>query len=91
MNNLKAIKRENITAGQINKIRSQGFIPAILYGGKDSNTKISVDKKSLSTILNSDSFLSTVVELDIDGKKQKVLPREVDIMWCLMSQSILIS
>ena len=77
MNNLKAIKRENTTAGQINKIRSQGFIPAILYGGKDSNTKISVDKKSLSTILNSDSFLSTVVELDIEGKKQKVLPREV--------------
>ena len=77
MNNLKAIKRENTTAGQINKIRSQGFIPAILYGGKDSNTKISIDKKSLSTILNSDSFLSTVVELDIDGKKQKVLPREV--------------
>ena len=77
MNNLKAIKRENTTAGEINKIRSQGFIPAILYGGKDSNTKISVDKKSLSTILNSDSFLSTVVELDIEGKKQKVLPREV--------------
>ena len=67
MNNLKAIKRENTTAGEINKIRSQGFIPAILYGGKDSNTKISVDKKSLSTILNSDSFLSTVVELDIEG------------------------
>ena len=77
MNNLKAIKRENTTAGQINKIRSQGFIPAILYGGKNSNTKISVDKKSLVTILNSDSFLSTVVELDIDGEKQKVLPKEV--------------
>ena len=77
MNNLKATKRENTTSGQINELRAQGLIPAILYGGKDPNTKISIDKKSIANILNSDSFLSTVIELDIEGKKQKVLPREV--------------
>tara|TARA_B100000686_G_C16474106_1_gene803641 strand:- start:96 stop:857 length:762 start_codon:yes stop_codon:yes gene_type:complete len=77
MNNLKAIKRETSSAGQINKLRGKGFIPAILYGGKDSNTKISIEKKSIKNILNSDSFLSTVIELDIEGKKQKVLPREI--------------
>ena len=77
MNNLKAIKRENVTSGQINKLRSEGLIPAILYGGKDPNAKISIDKKSITNILNSESFLSTVIELDIDGTKQKVIPREV--------------
>ena len=77
MNNLKAIKRETSSAGQINKLRGKGFIPAILYGGKDSNTKISIEKKSIKNILNSDSFLSTVIVLDIEGKKQKVLPREI--------------
>ena len=77
MNNLKATKRENTTGSQIRKIRASGFIPAILYGGKDSNAKISIEKKSVANILNSDSFLSTVVELDIDGQKQKALPREV--------------
>jgi len=40
MNNLKAIKRENTTTGQINKLRSEGLIPAIIYGGKDPNAKI---------------------------------------------------
>ena len=39
--------------------------------------KISIEKKLIKHILNSDSFLSRVVELDIDGKKQKVIPREV--------------
>ena len=77
MNNLKAIKRENTTSGQINKLRSEGLIPAIIYGGKDSNTKISIEKKSIKNILNSDSFLSTVVELEIEGKIQKALPREI--------------
>ena len=77
MNNLKATKRETKTGGQINKLRAEGFIPAILYGGKDPNAKISVEKKAITNILNSDSFMSTVVELDIEGKKQKVLPREV--------------
>jgi len=77
MSNLKAIKRENTSTGEINKLRAKGFIPAILYGGKDPNTKISIEKKSIEDILSSDSFLSTVIELEVDGKKQKVLPRDV--------------
>ena len=77
MNNLKAIKRDSASTGETNKLRKKGLIPAILYGGKDPNTKISVDKKSVESILNSESFLSTVIELDVDGKKQKVLPRDV--------------
>ena len=77
MNNLKAIKRESVTNGQNNKLRAEGLIPAILYGGKDLNDKISIEKKSIKNFLNSESFLSTIIELDIDGKKQKALPREV--------------
>jgi large subunit ribosomal protein L25 len=77
MNNLKAIKRDTTTAGQLNKLRESGFIPAILYGGKDPNAKISVEKKLVKNILNSESFLSRVLELDIDGNKLKVIPRDI--------------
>ena len=77
MSNLKAIKRENISPGSNNKLRSEGLIPAILYGGKDSNQNISVQKKDLKNLVNSDTFLSKVLELDIDGKKEKVIPRDV--------------
>ena len=77
MNNLKAIKRETVTTGQLNKLRDSGLIPAILYGGKDPNTKISVEKKLVKNILNSESFLSTVLELNFNGDKLKVIPRDV--------------
>ena len=77
MNNLKATKRETVTTGQLNKLRESGFIPGILYGGKDPNAKISVDKKLIKNILNSESFLSSVLNLDLDGSKLKVIPRDV--------------
>tara|TARA_B100001093_G_scaffold428938_1_gene423935 strand:- start:269 stop:1018 length:750 start_codon:yes stop_codon:yes gene_type:complete len=77
MSDLKAIKRETASSGSINKLRDSGFIPAILYGGKHSNQKISIEKKAVRDIINSDSFLSKVLEMEIDGKKEKVLPREV--------------
>ena len=77
MSNLKAIKREKTSTGANNKLRSEGLIPAILYGGKEANENISVQKKDLKNIVNSDTFLSKVLELDIDGKKEKVIPRDV--------------
>ena len=50
------------------------MIPAILYG-ENSNENISVVKKQFQNILDSE-FLSSVLEIEINGKK-KVLPREV--------------
>ena len=77
MSNYKALKRDNTSSGFTNKLRANGFIPAILYGGKDPNSKISIEKKIINNAINSDSFLSTVIELDIEGKKEKVIPREI--------------
>ena len=45
--NLKAVKRDTKTSGALNKLRSSGFIPAILYGGKNPNEKISIEKHCL--------------------------------------------
>ena len=77
MSNLKAIKRVRTSSGSNDKLRSEGLIPAILYGGKDANENISIQKKEIKNLVNSDTFLSKVLELDIDGTKQRVIPREV--------------
>ncbi len=77
MSNLKAIKRESTSSGSNNKLRSEGLIPAILYGGKDANLNISIQKKEVKNLINSDTFLSKVLELDIEGKKEKVIPRDI--------------
>ena len=78
MSNLKAIIRDGTSSGSNKKLRADGLVPAILYGGKNPNQNISVEKKAIKSIVNSDTFLSKVLELDIDGKKEKVIPRDID-------------
>ena len=77
MNSLKATKRTTASSGQINKLRSDGFIPAILYGGEKNNINISLKKIHLKDIINTETFMSKVYDLDIDGSKEKALPRDV--------------
>ena len=77
MNSLKATKRTTASTGQINKLRSDGFIPAILYGGEKNNINISLKKIHLKDIINTETFMSKVYDLDIDGSKEKALPRDV--------------
>ena len=77
MNILKAIKRTTTTTGQVNKLRSDGFIPAILYGGKKSNLKISIKKLHLQDFIKTGTFLSKIFDMEIDGNAEKVLPREI--------------
>ena len=77
MNILKATKRTSATTGQVNKLRSEGFIPAVLYGGKKDNLNISLKKLHLQDLIKTETFMSKVFDLDIDGNSEKVLPREV--------------
>ena len=77
MNILKATKRTISSTGHINKLRSEGFIPAILYGGKQNNLSISLKKLHLQDLIKTKTFMSKVVELEIDGSTEKVLPKEV--------------
>ena len=77
MNSLEANIRDNSTKGQLNAIRKNGNVPAIVYGGKDKNQKISVSKKLLKLLIEKDNFLSNIITLKIDGKSQDVLPREI--------------
>ena len=77
MNILKATKRTSVTTGQVNKLRSGGFIPAILYGGKKSNLKISLKKLHLQDLIKTETFVSKVFDMEIDGNAEKVLPRDI--------------
>jgi len=77
MNSLDANIRNNTTKGQLNLIRNNGHVPAIIYGGKDENQKISISKKLLKTLIEKENFLSSIISLNVDGKIQNVLPREV--------------
>ena len=77
MTSLNAKIRETKSKGQVNKLRLEGNIPAILYGGNIENQKIYIDKKKVKNLIHSENFLSNVLNLEIDGKEQRALPREV--------------
>ena len=77
MNSLEASIRENKTKGQLNAIRNNGEVPAIIYGGKEDNQRISISKKLLKSLIEKENFLSNILSINIDGKTQNVLPREV--------------
>ena len=77
MNSLDASIRDNKTKGQLNSIRNSGDVPAIIYGGKEENQKISVSKKILKSLIEKENFLSNILTLNLNGKTQNVLPREV--------------
>ena len=45
MNSINAIIRSTNTKGQVNSLRKDGNVPAIVYGGKEENEKVSIPKK----------------------------------------------
>ena len=77
MNSLEANIRNNTTKGQLNEIRNNGKVPAIVYGGKIENQKISISKKLLKNFIEKENFFSNIISLNVDGKPQNVLPREI--------------
>ena len=77
MISIDATVRENKTKGQLSAIRENGNVPAIIYGGKEANEKISISKKILKSTIEKENFLSNIITLSLNGKNQNVLPREV--------------
>ena len=77
MNSLEASVRDNKTKGQLNTLIKSGNVPAIIYGGKENNQKVSISKKLLKSFIEKENFLSSIIQLNINGKSQNVLPREV--------------
>ena len=77
MNSLEASIRNTKSKGQVNSLRQKGEVPAIIYGGKEENQKISLSKKQIKYLIEQENFLSNIISLNIDGQTIKVLPREV--------------
>ena len=77
MNSLDANIRDTKTKGELGLLRNGGGVPAIIYGGEAQNEKISISKKLLKSLIEKENFLSSIVTLNVDGKNQNALPREI--------------
>ncbi len=77
MNSLEASIRNTKSRGEVNSLRQKGEVPAIIYGGKEENQKISLSKKQVKYLIDQENFLSNIISLNISGQSIRVLPREV--------------
>jgi large subunit ribosomal protein L25 len=77
MNLLEASIRNTKSKGDVRSLRLSGNVPAIIYGGGNQNEKISLSKKTLKVLINNENFLSNIITLNVDGKSQNVLPKEI--------------
>jgi large subunit ribosomal protein L25 len=74
---IKANKRPRAGTGAARAVRREGKVPAIVYGDNREAEPIALDANELTRLLVRGRFLSTVFELDVDGSKARVIPREV--------------
>ena len=77
MNSIEASIRNTKTKGEIKSLRNEGSVPGIIYGGTEQNQKVSISSKKLKILVEKENFLSNILLLDIDGKSQNVLPKEI--------------
>ena len=77
MSSIEVNIRDTNTRGQLNKLRSNGNVPGVIYGGKEKNQKISISIKIFKTLAEKENFLSNILSIEIDGKPEKVLPKEI--------------
>ena len=77
MNLIQATIRTTQTRSQVNTLRKNGEVPGIIYGGESPNEKISLIKKDVKNLIDKKNFLSNVISINIDGKDQRVLPRDI--------------
>lgn len=75
---LKAEKRENLGSLQAKKIKRSGRIPAVIYS-KDGNINLSLNTREFEVEYFKGNSKSSVIELDLDGKKIKVIAHTIDL------------
>lgn len=74
---LSADIRERAGKGASRALRNAGRVPAVIYGGNSEPTAIHLEEKLLIKALMTGHFFSSVVELDVDGKKTTTIAKDV--------------
>ena len=74
---LKAETRTKSSKGAVRSLRLAGRVPAVIYGDKQTPELISVDTKTVSNLYMKGAFTSHAINIDINGKIERVIPRDV--------------
>ena len=76
MESFKALDR-NKEISSTHSLLTRGMVPGIIYGKGSEPTKIALEDKVLKKLMNTGSFYSTIIDIDINGKVEKILPKQL--------------
>jgi large subunit ribosomal protein L25 len=76
---LKAVARDRVGKGAARAVRRQGHVPAVIYGGGAPAEPIALDFNQMKLAIFAGHFLTTIFEIDVDGRKTRALPRDYQL------------
>jgi large subunit ribosomal protein L25 len=76
---IKASARPRSGTGGARSVRREGRVPGVIYGDAREPENIALDYPELVKLIGRGKFLSTVFDVVVDGKKSRVIPREVQV------------
>ncbi|MGF1650722.1 MAG: 50S ribosomal protein L25/general stress protein Ctc [Hyphomicrobiaceae bacterium] len=76
---IEATSRPRAGKGAARASRRDGRVPAVIYGNKKEPALIDIDANELSKLISRGRFYASVFEVAIDGKVERVLPRDVQL------------
>jgi len=76
---ISADKRTLQGKGASRRLRRSGKVPAVIYGGEGAAQSIEMDHKDLFYNLKHEAFHASILSLSLDGKKEQVLLRDVQM------------
>ena len=79
VNELNATARPKAGKGAARAVRREGRVPGVIYGDSKDPLAISLDFKELRQRIYAGHFLTTVFDLDVDGTKHRVIPRDFQL------------
>ena len=74
---LSADARQRAGKGAARAIRREGRVPGVIYGDKQDPQLISMDYKDAWKHIRTGRFLSTLVDIDVDGDKTRAIARDI--------------
>ncbi|MFD0725499.1 50S ribosomal protein L25/general stress protein Ctc [Lysobacter brunescens] len=75
--NISATSRKDEGKGASRRLRHAGLIPAVIYGGEAAPQSIQLEHEKTWLASQHEWFYSSILDLNVDGKVQKVLLRDL--------------
>jgi large subunit ribosomal protein L25 len=76
---IKATVRPRAGKGAARAVRREGRVPGVIYGGSEPPLNISLDDAELRQRIFAGRFLTSIYDVEVDGKKHRVIPRDFQL------------